>query len=154
LSVSKEGPPQRDEGTAEEADPQRKRLKFVLTIILTINADGTSKTTTKATDEAPDQSVTVDSSEWNGLLAAGYWLAVSPIRPPSHLSSRTFYVSSGPAVHGPSTPATQPSVRESLREHWPGVWRVGVPIGLDPTTNRYWYQRRRCEEPSALRSGR
>lgn len=51
-----------------------------------------------------------------------------------------FYVSRGPAVYGPSTFATLRSVRESLRERWPRVWRVGVPIGLNPTTNRYWYK--------------
>ena len=66
-------------------------------------------------------------------------LAVSPIRPLSHLSSRTFAFRPGPLVHNLSIIATPKSVKGSLRERSPGVWQVRVSLGRDPATHRYRY---------------
>ena len=60
-------------------------------------------------------------TEWT----AGCWLAVSPIRPLSHLPSRTFTLQRSRLSINLSA-KTHKSVLGSLRERSPGVWLVSV----------------------------
>jgi hypothetical protein len=53
-------------------------------------------------------------------------LAVTPIRPLSHLSSRAFASRRGADVRPPVRNRFVQARGESLREGWPGVWRVRV----------------------------
>ena len=64
---------------------------------------------------------------------------MSPIRPLSHLSSRTFVFQRTGLSITLSIIDTLKSVQGSLRERSPGVWQVRVSLGRDPTTKRYRY---------------
>ena len=77
-----------------------ERGDLLLSIIMSINADRTDWTKTNSADQAPSESLLSGScrTEWT---ACGR-LAVSPIRPPSHLSSGSF--ARGPTGIGHSSP--------------------------------------------------